>query len=173
MNGFVFEKIDHFFSPLDGDSAYHGLAFRDGASVSGGQFRSLLITTILISMQARFDMKLSLRSEEEGILRLQNEGEIRLGDQLRERSSVEDVLGADCYSRKILLDLSNTSYLDSAGVGWLVKFHKLCQQFGGVLVLHSLPPAIMAILRLLHMERFLHIVDDERAARALARGEAP
>ena len=118
-------------------------------------------------------MKLSLQSEEDGIVRLQNEGEIRLGDQLRERSSVEEVLGPDCYSRRILLDLRNTSYIDSAGVGWLVKFHKLCQQFGGVLVLHSLPPAIMAILRLLHMERFLHIVDDERAARSLAKGEAP
>jgi anti-anti-sigma factor len=124
-------------------------------------------------MQARHAMKLSLQSEEEGILRLQNEGEIRLSDQLRERSSVEDVLGVDCYSRKILLDLRNTSYIDSAGVGWLVKFHKLCQQFGGVLVLHSLPPAIMAILRLLHMERFLYIVDDERAAYSLVKGEAP
>ena len=108
-------------------------------------------------------MKLSLQSEEDGIVRLHSEGEIRLGDQLRERSSVEDILGPDCYGRKILLDLKNTSYIDSAGVGWLVRFHKLCQQFGGVLVLHSLPPAIMAILRLLHMERFLHIVDDERA----------
>ena len=147
------------------------------ASVSGGQFRSLLITIttilILICMQARFAMKLSLQSEEEGILRLQSEGEIRLSDHLRERSSVEDVLGADCYSRKILLDLRGTSYIDSAGVGWLVRFHKLCQQFGGLLVLHSVPPAIMAILRLLHMEQFLHIVDDERAARGLARGEAP
>ena len=118
-------------------------------------------------------MKLSLQSEEDGIVRLHSEGEIRLGDQLRERSSVEDILGPDCYRRKILLDLKNTSYIDSAGVGWLVRFHKLCQQFGGVLVLHSLPPAIMAILRLLHMERFLHIVDDERAARAMAKGEAP
>jgi anti-anti-sigma factor len=118
-------------------------------------------------------MKLSLQSEEDGIVRLHSEGEIRLGDSLRERSSVEEILGPDCYARKILLDLRNTSYIDSAGVGWLVKFHKLCQQFGGVLVLHSLPPAIMAILRLLHMERFLHIVDDERAACALAKGEAP
>ena len=118
-------------------------------------------------------MKLSLQSEEDGIVRLHSEGEIRLGDSLRERSSVEEILGPDCYARRIVLDLRNTSYIDSAGVGWLVKFHKLCQQFGGVLVLHSLPPAILAILRLLHMERFLHIVDDERAACALAKGGAP
>jgi len=117
-------------------------------------------------------MKLSVRTNDDGIVHLHNEGEIRLGDQLRERSSVEEILGPDCYGRKILLDLRNTSYIDSAGVGWLVKFHKLCQQSGGVLVLHSLPPPILAILRLLHMERFLRIVDDELSAQTLASGGA-
>ncbi len=117
-------------------------------------------------------MKLSVQTEQDGVVRLRNDGEIRLGDQLRERSSVEEVLGPDCYGRNILLDLKNTSYIDSAGVGWIVRFHKLCQQSGGMLVLHSLPPAIMAILRLLHMERFLRIAEDERSAQALARGDA-
>lgn len=117
-------------------------------------------------------MKLSVQAEQDGVVRLRNDGEIRLGDQLRERSSVEEVLGPDCYARKILLDLKNTSYIDSAGVGWIVRFHKLCQQSGGTLVLHSLPPAILAILRLLHMERFLRIAEDERSARVLATGDA-
>jgi anti-anti-sigma factor len=116
-------------------------------------------------------MKLSVQTEQDGVVRLRNDGEIRLGDQLRERSSLEDILGPDCYGRKILLDMKNTSYIDSAGVGWIVKFHKLCQQAGGMLVLHSLPPAILAILRLLHMERFLRIAEDERSAQALALGE--
>lgn len=116
-------------------------------------------------------MKLSVQTDEDGIVRLQNDGEIRLGDKLGERNQVEDLLGADCYRRKILLDLKNTSYIDSAGVGWLVRFHKLCQQSGGILVVHSLPPAILAILRLLHMERFLRIVDNESAAETLAKGE--
>ena len=42
-----------------------------------------------------------------------------------------------------------------------------------MLVLHSLPPAILAILRLLRMERFLRIAEDERSAQALARGDVP
>lgn len=116
-------------------------------------------------------MKLSVRSDENGVVRLVNEGEIRLSDQLRSGAIVEDLLGPDCYARKVLLDLGHTSYIDSAGVGWLVKLHKQCQQAGGLLVLHSLPPGILAILRLLHMERFLNIVDDEQAASAMAKGE--
>jgi len=115
-------------------------------------------------------MKLSVQNEQDGVVRLRNDGEIRLGDQLRERSSVEEILGPDCYGRKILLDMKNTSYIDSAGVGWIVKLHKLCQQSGGMLVLHSLPPAILAILRLLHMERFLRIAEDEHSAQSLAAG---
>ncbi len=115
-------------------------------------------------------MKLNLQSDEEGIFHLYSEGEIRLSDKLSERSVIEDLLGPDCYSRKILLDLRHTPYIDSAGAGWLFKFHNLCQQSGGILVLHSVPPALMAILRLLHMDRSLHIVEDEAAARALATG---
>jgi anti-anti-sigma factor len=116
-------------------------------------------------------MKLSVQTDDDGIVRMTNDGEIRLGDRLQEQSPIQSIVGQDCYKQKILLDLKNTSFIDSAGVGWLVKFHKLCQQSGGILVLHSLPPAIVAILRLLHMDRFLRIVEDEHAALALATAE--
>ncbi len=52
-----------------------------------------------------------------------------------------------------------------------MNFHKHCQEAGGILVLHSVPPSIMAILKLLHMDRYLNIVEDEFTARALALGE--
>ena len=115
-------------------------------------------------------MKLSLRSDEGDICRIQTEGEIRFSDQSRDPHQVEALLGLDCYRRKILLDLQNTPYIDSSGVSWLVNFHKHCQEAGGILVLHSVPPSIMAILKLLHMDRYLKIVEDEHAARALALG---
>jgi anti-anti-sigma factor len=115
-------------------------------------------------------MKLSLRSEEGGICRLQTEGEIRFSEQPRDPRQVEVLLGPGGYGRKILLDLQNTPYIDSSGVSWLVSFHKHCQEAGGILVLHSVPPPIMAILKLLHMDRYLKVVEDEPAARVLALG---
>src|SRR5262249_9775030 len=115
-------------------------------------------------------MKLSLRSEEAGLCRIQTEGEIRLSEQPRDPRQVEELLGSDCYRRKILLDLQHTPYLDSGGVSWLVNFHKHCRQAGGILVLHSIPPSILAILKLLHMDRYLNLVEDEQAARAVALG---
>ena len=113
-------------------------------------------------------MKLSLRSEEGGVSLLQSEGEIRLSDQLRDSKVIEGLLGPDCYAKKILLDLQNTPYMDSSGVSWLVSFHKHCREAGGVLVLHSIPPSIMSILKLLHMDRYLNLVEDEQAAKTLA-----
>jgi anti-anti-sigma factor len=113
-------------------------------------------------------MKLSLRPEEAGFCRIQTDGEIRLSEQARDPQVVESLLGPDCYRRMILLDLQNTSYMDSSGVSWLVSFHKHCREAGGILVIHSIPPSIMAILRLLHMDRYLNLVEDESAARVVA-----
>jgi anti-sigma B factor antagonist len=113
-------------------------------------------------------MKLSLRSDEAGICRIQTDGEIRMSDQSNDSRLVESLLGSGCYARKILLDMQNTPYMDSSGVGWLVSFHKHCREAGGILVLHSIPPSIMSILKLLHMDRYLNMVEDEQAARAVA-----
>jgi anti-anti-sigma factor len=115
-------------------------------------------------------MKLSLISDEAGLCRLQTEGEIRLSEQPRDPQLLESLLGPDCYRRKILLDLQNTPYIDSSGVSWLVNFHKHCHDAGGILVVHSVPSSIMAILKLLHIDRYLNLVEDEPAARTMAQG---
>jgi hypothetical protein len=39
-----------------------------------------------------------------------------------------------------------------------------------MLILHSVPPAILAVLKLLGMDRQFHMAADERAAQALAMG---
>ncbi len=115
-------------------------------------------------------MKLSLISEEAGVCRLQTEGEIRLSEQARDPQLLESLLGPDCYGRRILLDLQKTPYIDSSGVSWLVNFHKHCLESGGMLVVHSVPSSIMAILKLLHIDRYLNLVEDEPAARTMALG---
>jgi anti-anti-sigma factor len=116
-------------------------------------------------------MKLTLRFDEGKVCQIQTEGDIRLSEQPRDSHQLESLLGSDAYRRKILLDLQRTPYIDSSGVSWLVNFHKHCLDAGGVLVLHSVPPSILAILKLLHMDRYLNIVEDEFTARALALGE--
>jgi len=115
-------------------------------------------------------MKLNLRSLDPQFCRVEAEGEIRLSDQPRDVDLIESLLGPGCYSRRILLDLQHTPYMDSSGVSWLLNLHKRCREAGGILVLYSIPPSIMAILKLLHMDRYLNLVEDERAAQVMALG---
>ncbi len=86
-------------------------------------------------------MKLRLLSEETaGVCRIRAEGEIRSVEEPRSPRDIEDLLGPQCYRRKILLDLQDTAHIDSSGVSWLVHFHKSCRAAGGTLILHSAPP---------------------------------
>ena len=115
-------------------------------------------------------MQLTLRSDDTKVCRIQSEGEIRLSDQPRDQYLIETLLGPNCYTRKILLDLQNTPYMDSSGVSWLLNIHKRCREAGGMLVVHSIPPSIMAILKLLHIDRHLNLVEDDQAAQVMALG---
>jgi anti-anti-sigma factor len=116
-------------------------------------------------------MKINVRSDDGVLVRLESEGEIRLSDMGRDGNPIESALGREGFGKKVLLDLQKTPYIDSSGVALLIRCHKRCQDAGGQLIMHSIPPSIMQILKLLHMERHLHLVRDEESAKALALGE--
>lgn len=116
-------------------------------------------------------MNLRLRSEEAaGVCQIQAEGEIRSVAEPRDLREIEEILGPRCYRRKVLLDLQYAPHIDSSGVSWLIHFHKSSQTAGGMLILYSVPPGVMAVLKLLGMQQYFHLVADERAALALALG---
>jgi anti-anti-sigma factor len=118
-------------------------------------------------------MKLSVKSADVDVIRLQNEGDITQLDFRAGTDLMQNLLGPHCYAGKVLLNLEKTSYVDSAGVGWLVMCHKHFKEAGGRLVIHSIPPMVTQILKLLRMPEILHLAADEPAALALARGEKP
>ena len=110
-------------------------------------------------------MKLRLRSEDAaGICQIGAEGEIRSVEEPRDLRDIEEMLGPQCYRRKVLLDLQDSPHIDSSGVSWLVHFHKSSQTAGGMLILYSVPPGVMAVFKLLGMQQYFNLVADERAA---------
>jgi anti-sigma B factor antagonist len=117
-------------------------------------------------------MQLSIAAIEGQVCSLRSEGEIRMGDTRSQVDPIDGLLGAYRKDRVILLDLSRTTYIDSSGVGWLVKHHKLANESGGTLILHSVPPQVQSIFKLLHLQSIFHIAEDERAAKALAQASA-
>lgn len=86
--------------------------------------------------------------------------------------SLESVIGEDAFSGAVLLGLSDSDYMDSSGVGWLLQCHKRAQSAGGRLIVHSAPPMIDNLMRILKLEKVLALAKDAAAAKALAAADA-
>ena len=93
----------------------------------------------------------------------------------REVSPIEEplalLLGPGAYSRLVRLDLSNTNFLDSSGVGWLLTCQKRMRQAGGKLTLCAPHPIVANVLKVLKLERVFEI-ESATATRSEAGGDA-
>jgi stage II sporulation protein AA (anti-sigma F factor antagonist) len=116
-------------------------------------------------------MRLSLLPSDDGITRIQCEGTVSQRDFEPGSDPLEELLGADCFQRSILLNMEKTHYIDSSGVGWLMGRHKQFLKAGGRLILYDIPPMVSQVLNLLRMGLILHMASDEASAVALAKGE--
>ena len=102
-------------------------------------------------------MKLSLGADDGQSVHVAVSGEITQKTITPFQEPLADLLGADCYSRQVLLDMRESPYLDSSGVGWLLKCHKAFRQAGGKLVLQSLQPLVANTLRVLNLEKIFNV----------------
>ncbi len=101
--------------------------------------------------------------EVDGVLVLDLEGRILLGEEsnaLRER--VKGLLGQG--RRKILLNLEQVSYIDSAGLGTLVSAFTSARSQGGFLKLLHLTKKFRDTLQVTKLLTVFDVFDDEVAA---------
>ena len=83
---------------------------------------------------------------------------------------LEPILGKEWATNKVLLDMSDTGYIDSSAIGWIIGSHKQFKQAGGMLVIHSVQPSVKQVLDLLKVGRVVPMTDDEPSAEAVALG---
>jgi len=116
-------------------------------------------------------MKLTLLFNEDAAVGLLCEGQITLAHLKPGVDQLEQVAGIGVYGRLVLVNLEKTSYIDSAGIGWLMTCHKRFRTNGGRMVLHSIPPLVRQTLDLLRLNRIFALAADEQGARQMAREE--
>jgi len=77
-----------------------------------------------------------------------------------------DVIGelAKKDQKKILLNLKAVKYIDSSGIGDLVRNYTSLRRQGGELKLLSPTPTVLEALRITHLDRILDIKEDEQLA---------
>ena len=86
------------------------------------------------------------------------------------RNPIAELLGAGWSSKRLMVDLSNTDYIDSSAIGWLIQTNGEFKRNGGMMVLHSIPPMVKQVLGLLKIGSLIPLKDNEAAARAHLSG---
>ena len=66
--------------------------------------------------------------------------------------------------RKILLNLKDVKYIDSSGMGDVMRSFTALQRLGGELKLLSPAPPVLQVLQVTHLHKVLKIEDDEVSA---------
>jgi len=82
-----------------------------------------------------------------------------------------DNLGEEIYGKKVAVDMAGAEFIDSSGISWLLSSHKRFQEGGGVLMLHSMNPTVMNVLKVLRMHLVLSIADNEKNALEKLQGQ--
>lgn len=81
----------------------------------------------------------------------------------------EDLVAAG--ESKIVLDLAQVTYVDSTGIGTLIRIHSLAKSHGGVIKLVNLTKRIYDVLQITRLSLIFEIYSD--VGKALASFEAP
>ncbi len=112
-------------------------------------------------------MKLTLISRSPGLIQVSCAGQVTQINLQAEDDPLFSILGHEDCAHSILVDLSQAQFIDSSGVGWMLKSHKHCKQAGGRIIFHSAPPLVRQTLELLQMGKVLCLAKDAKTARTL------
>jgi anti-anti-sigma factor len=117
-------------------------------------------------------MKLSVESQDNGLVRLRVEGRVSQRDVVTDVEPLSGLLGSAAYRNVVLMDMSEVAALDSSGVNWLLTCHKRMSEAGGRLVLHSLSPIAKSVIKVLNLQTVFSMAGDVSEALLIVGGES-
>lgn len=126
-----------------------------------------------LGMQNRTPVKMQTTTRHiDDIAVLEITGRITLGEgNVMLREIVRELI--DKGNKKIVLNLGEVQYVDSSGVGELVKTHTTVRNQGGQLRLANLTKRVNDLLQMTRLSAVFDIEPDEASALASLRGDIP
>ena len=107
-------------------------------------------------------MKIDSR-QREGVTILEPKGKVTIGvGDVALRNAVHEAVGGG--SKKIMIDLSGVTTIDSSGIGELVAAFTTVTNRGGKLKLLHLPPKVHDIMQVTQLITVFEVFDDEDEA---------
>jgi anti-sigma B factor antagonist len=123
-----------------------------------------ILDRLALGMQRSAPVKMKASTRQAGrVMVLDISGRITLGDgNVILREIVADL--AEKGNKHIVLNLGEVVYVDSSGVGELVKAHATIRNKGGVLKLSNLNPRVHDLLQMTRLSNVFDIEKDEASA---------
>ncbi len=112
-------------------------------------------------------MRLDVLSSDAQAVRLRAVGRIVQSALGTSPEPMERALGGEGYSRRVLLSLAAATFIDSSGLGWLLSCNRRFREAAGKLVIHSVPPTILDVIKVMRLDQVLDIAEDEASALAM------
>ena len=114
-------------------------------------------------------MKIQLAAiEKEGVIHLGVDGKITSEDFAESNANpLESTIGAAWGGNRVLMDMSRVNYIDSSGIGWLLRLQRGFKEGGGAMALYGITPSVMQIFTLLKLRSVFRIADTEAQAREM------
>lgn len=116
-------------------------------------------------------MDIKLVGSDNGLVRLEVVGKLSRDGAATGRDVLATLCGNDIYSKKVLLSLQRSLYVDSTGVEWLLSYHKRFDAGGGKLFCHSPSPVTSQMMKIMRLDRVLNIAATEAEAINKVMGE--
>lgn len=114
-------------------------------------------------------MKLSLVAEESDLYSIRCEGQITQYEFRTGYEPISELLGPEAYSKRVLLSLAGSPYIDSSGISWLIQAHNRFKTHNGRLVIYDLQPFVKNVMDSMSMPQVLYLAADEKSARELVK----
>lgn len=90
------------------------------------------------------------------------DGEIDLNTSPQLKKEFEKIVGAK--AKKVLINFSSVTYVDSSGLATIVEIFKKLKSYGGILKLSNLSPKVKNLFEITKLEKLFDIQDDEEEA---------
>jgi anti-anti-sigma factor len=87
-----------------------------------------------------------------------------------DRDPLREVLGPNCYARRVLLNMERVQGVDTSGITWLLNVVERFNRDNGRIVFYMVPPIVTQVLDFMRLSDSLPVAASEQAAQAYASG---
>ena len=101
-------------------------------------------------------MELKLVSATDGTLVLKTTGRICPNSAEQASDPLVALLGPHVFTQRVALDLSDSDFMSSTGIGWLLHCHRRFEAEGGRLEIRSVPKSVEQLFRLMQLQSVFH-----------------